>query len=276
MEKDYNMILTGIGGMGVVLASDILAMAALEESPENKVRTSQLKGMSQRSASVIVHLRFGPNVDSPLVAKGSVDALLSLELSEGLRYMDYLNKNSIAIINTEINIPPIALHGKKVEINQSLCYGCGNCIAYCQVNYYFKGNHDFLVLSSPATSVISGKCIIQDSCTGCGQCFSVCPRSAKKLIENTAYPEMNQIANLLKEVTKNVFMVSASDLVKDLGNPRVANILLLGILLGTEKVPLSIKTVESCISRLVPANFLDINLKAFRKGVEKGREILFT
>lgn len=274
MVKDYNMVLTGVGGQGVLLASDILAMAALEESSENKVRTSQLKGMSQRSASVIVHLRFGPTVDSPLVARGSVDALLSLELSEGLRYMDYLNEDSIAIINTEINIPPVTLQGQKVDIDPSLCYGCGNCLADCQVNYYFKRNHNLLVLNSPATSVISGKCVIQDSCTGCGQCFSACPRSAKKLLEKTAYPEMNQIANVLKKVTNNVFMVSATDLARDLGNLRVANILLLGILLGTDRLPLSIRNVESCISRLVPTKLQDINLKAFQKGVEKGREIL--
>lgn len=274
MEKDHNIILTGIGGMGVLLLSDILAIAALEENPENRVRTSQLKGMSQRSASVIVHLRFGPTVDSPLVAKGSVDVLLSLELSEGLRYVGYLNERSIAIINTEINIPPVSLQGQKVEIDPSLCYGCGNCIADCQVNYYYKGSHNLLVLNSPATSVISGKCVVQDSCTGCGQCFSACPRGAKKLLENTAYPEVSQIVNVLKRVTDNVFMVSATDLAKDLGNPKVANILLLGILLGTERLPLSIATVESCISRLVPTMLLDINLKAFQKGIKKGREIL--
>ncbi len=274
MTKDYNIVITGVGGQGVLLVSDILALAALEESSENRVRTSQLKGMSQRSASVIVHLRFGPTVDSPLVTKGSVDALLSLELSEGLRYLEYLNEDSLAIINTEVNIPPVTFQGRSVEVNRSLCYGCGNCLAYCQVNYYFKGNNDFLVLNSPASSVISGKCVIQDSCTGCGQCFSACPRSAKILLEKNAYPEINQIAEILKKITKNVFMISAIDLAKDLGNPRVTNILLLGILLGTERVPLSVATVESCISKRVPTNLLDINLKAFKKGIEKGREIL--
>nr|MDO8081887.1 2-oxoacid:acceptor oxidoreductase family protein [Candidatus Freyarchaeota archaeon] len=273
MDKDYNMVLTGIGGQGVVLASDILAMAALEEGPENRVRTSQIKGMSQRSASVIVHLRFGPTVDSPLVAKGSADALLSLELAEGLRYMDYLYEGSIAIINNDINIPPVSLQGQKVDVDPSLCYGCGNCLAYCQVNYYFKGNNDLLVLNNPASSVISGKCVVQESCTGCGQCFSACPRSAIELLEKTVYPELDQITNTLKRITNNVFVVSATDLAKELGNTKVVNILLLGILLGTKKVPLSIRTVESCITRLVPTNLLDINLKAFQVGIKKGQEI---
>lgn len=268
------MVLTGIGGQGVLLASDILAMAALEEGPENRVRTSQIKGMSQRSASVIVHLRFGPTVDSPLVAKGSADALLSLELAEGLRYMDYLYDGSIAVINSDINIPPVSLQGQKVDVDPSLCSGCGNCLAFCQVNYYFKGDNDLLALSNPASSVISGKCVIQPSCTGCTQCFSVCPRSAKKLLEKTAYPEIEQITNELKKVTNNVFIIPATDYAKELGNPKVANILLLGILLGTGKVPLSVEIVESCISRLVPANLVDINLKAFQTGVQKGREII--
>jgi Pyruvate/2-oxoacid:ferredoxin oxidoreductase gamma subunit len=268
------MVLAGIGGQGVLLASDILAMAALEEIPENRVRTSQIKGMSQRSASVIVHLRFGPTVESPLVAKGTADALLSFELAEGLRYRDYLKEDSIAIINSDVNIPPVTLQGLKVVVDQSLCYGCGNCLAFCQVNYYFSEDHDLLVLNSPASSVISGKCVIQDSCTGCSQCFSVCPRSAKKLLDDTAYPETEQIANTLKKITNNVFIIPATNYAKDMGNPKVANMILLGVLLGTEKIPLSIKTVEKCISKHVPANLLDINLKAFQKGVEKGREIL--
>lgn len=273
MEKNYNIVLVGVGGQGIVLASDILAMAALEENSENKVRTSQLKGMSQRSASVIVHLRFGPSVESPLVIKGSVDALLSLELSEGLRYMDYLNEDSIAIINNEINIPPVIFREQKVEIDPSLCYGCGNCLADCKVNYYFKGNHDFLALNSPATSVINGKCVIQDSCTGCAQCFHACPRSAKRLLENAVYPEMNQVASAIKKFTDNVFIIPATDWARELGNARAANILLLGVLLGTGRLPLSIKTVESCISKMIPQKLVDTNLKALRKGVEKGQEI---
>lgn len=64
MDKNFNMVLAGIGSQGVLLASDVLAIAALEEIPNNRVRTSQIKGMSQRSASVIVHLRFGPTVDT--------------------------------------------------------------------------------------------------------------------------------------------------------------------------------------------------------------------
>jgi len=268
------MVLAGIGGQGVLLTSDILAMAALEENPENRVRTSQIKGMSQRSASVIVHLRFGPTVYSPLVAKGSADVLLSFELMEGLRYRDYLKEGAIAIINKDVNIPPVTLHGIKLIVDQSLCYGCGNCLASCQVNYYFKGNHDLLVLNSPASSVISGKCVIQEACTGCGQCFSVCPRSAKKLLDYTTYPEAEQIVNTLKKITNNVFVIPATDYAKDLGNPKVANMILLGVILGTGKIPLGIKTVRKCISKLVPENLLEINLKAFQKGLEKGQEIL--
>ncbi|MHA1578148.1 MAG: 2-oxoacid:acceptor oxidoreductase family protein [Candidatus Freyarchaeota archaeon] len=273
MERNYNMVLIGVGGQGIVLASDILAMAALMENPENRVRTSQLKGMSQRSASVIVHLRFGPTVDSPLVARGSVDALLSLELSEGLRYLDYLNEDSLVIINNEINIPPVAFRGRRVNVDQSQCYGCGNCVSSCHINYYFKLSNNPLVLGGLASRVVSGKCVILDSCTGCGQCLSACPRSAIELLEEVSYPEINQIISALERVTNNVFIVSATDIARELGNPRVTNVLLLGILMGTGKVPLSIETVESCISKLVPAKLVDINLKAFQTGVRKGQEI---
>ena len=273
LERNYNMVLIGVGGQGIVLASDILAMAALEENPENRVRTSQLKGMSQRSASVIVHLRFGPTVDSPLVARGSVDALLSLELSEGLRYLDYLNEDSLVIINNEINIPPVAFRGRRVNVDPTQCYGCGNCVSSCHINYYFTLGNNPLVFGGLASRVVSGKCVILDSCTGCGQCLSACPRSAIGLLEEVSYPEMSQIISALEGVTNNVFIVSATDMARELGNPRVANVLLLGILTGTGKVPLSVETVESCISRLVPAKLVDINLKAFQAGVRKGQEI---
>lgn len=84
LGKVWNVLLVGVGGQGVVLASDILAAAALEAGWD--VKKSEIHGMSQRGGSVFSHVRFGPTVHSPTIPMGEVDVLASLELMESLRW----------------------------------------------------------------------------------------------------------------------------------------------------------------------------------------------
>ncbi len=83
-DKVWNVLLVGVGGQGVVLASDILAGAALEAGYD--VKKSEIHGMSQRGGSVFSHVRFGRKVHSPTIAPGEADVLASLERMEALRW----------------------------------------------------------------------------------------------------------------------------------------------------------------------------------------------
>jgi indolepyruvate ferredoxin oxidoreductase beta subunit len=93
-----------VGGQGVVLASAIVADAALHAGYD--VKQSEVHGMSQRGGVVSSHLRFGARVFSPLIEMGQADAVVALEWNEGLRGLPYLRKGAPLIINLQRVVPP--------------------------------------------------------------------------------------------------------------------------------------------------------------------------
>ena len=83
-----NILLTGVGGQGILLAARIIASAA--RSAGFDVTTNEIHGMAQRGGSVTAQIRFGEEVLSPLILEGTADALGALEPIEALRYSHYL------------------------------------------------------------------------------------------------------------------------------------------------------------------------------------------
>ncbi len=98
MKGKINIILTGVGGQGVITAANILGKAALKEKVN--VFVSEVHGMAQRGGSVNCSVRMG-NVSGPLVSSGTADIIISTEPIEALRYIQYSNKNTKII--TDIN-----------------------------------------------------------------------------------------------------------------------------------------------------------------------------
>ncbi|RLG60069.1 MAG: indolepyruvate ferredoxin oxidoreductase subunit beta [Candidatus Hydrothermarchaeota archaeon] len=97
-----SIIITGVGGQGILLASNVLGKAAIYEG--YNVIGSETHGMAQRGGSVVSHVRIG-NVFSPLIPKGKADYMLAFEPLEALRNAEFLNEKSIAIVNTYPIIP---------------------------------------------------------------------------------------------------------------------------------------------------------------------------
>ncbi|MCB2200586.1 indolepyruvate oxidoreductase subunit beta [bacterium] len=83
-EKTTNVLIVGVGGQGVVLASNILCAVVVEAGYD--VKKSEIHGMSQRGGVVTSDIRFGPEVLSPLIAKGTVDVMMAFEAAEALRF----------------------------------------------------------------------------------------------------------------------------------------------------------------------------------------------
>ena len=110
MENSGNILLCGVGGQGILLASELIAFAFLDSGMDAK--KSEVHGMAQRGGSVEAHLRYGKKVYSPLIEPGTADVLIALETMEAMRYMPYLNKNSTVIINTQRIMPPAVATGK--------------------------------------------------------------------------------------------------------------------------------------------------------------------
>ncbi len=102
-----NLLLSGVGGQGVVLASYVLSQVALAEGYD--VKQSEVHGMSQRGGSVTSHFRFGDKVWEPLVIQGAADILLAFEALEGLRYANWLKPDGMLIYNSlRINPSPVS------------------------------------------------------------------------------------------------------------------------------------------------------------------------
>jgi indolepyruvate ferredoxin oxidoreductase beta subunit len=101
-----NISLVGVGGQGILLASDILCHVALLTGKD--VKKSEIHGMAQRGGSVISQVRIGEKVYSPLIAVGQTDILLSFEKLEALRYAHFLAPNGIAMVNNQ-EIRPVTV-----------------------------------------------------------------------------------------------------------------------------------------------------------------------
>jgi indolepyruvate ferredoxin oxidoreductase, beta subunit len=102
--KTTNIFLSGVGGQGTILASNILAEVFLKAGYD--VKKAEVHGMAQRGGDVTTHFRFGKKVYSPLIKYGDVDFLLSFELLEAIRYINWLKPEGKIIINNQEIFPP--------------------------------------------------------------------------------------------------------------------------------------------------------------------------
>jgi len=104
--KTNNILIVGVGGQGVILASELLSKAAMASGFD--VKQSEVHGMSQRGGVVSSHIRFASKVYSPLIPDGEADVILAFEAAEGLRWVNQLKPEGALVINTQEIIPPIA------------------------------------------------------------------------------------------------------------------------------------------------------------------------
>ncbi len=109
VDGTTNILIVGVGGQGVILASEILSAVAMKTGYD--VKKSEVHGMAQRGGVVSSHVKYGPQVFSPLIQQGKVDVLLSFEEAEALRWLGFLKPNGRAIVNLQEIIPPIVSTG---------------------------------------------------------------------------------------------------------------------------------------------------------------------
>ncbi|MHA1915829.1 MAG: indolepyruvate oxidoreductase subunit beta [Promethearchaeota archaeon] len=198
--KNFNLLIVGIGGQGVISAIQILSWAALLD--RYKVRTAETHGMAQRGGSVSSFLRFGEEVEGPLIARGNCQIILAFEASEAVRNFNYANSDTIFFINNKIIIPP-TIHLMQIE-----------------------------------------------------------------------YPNVDNIHSFLQKITPNVFLVNGHEEALKAGNLRALNVYMLGVLSGSEKLPLTRESLKRSIMELVPKKAQDINNLAFYNGIEKGKVLI--
>lgn len=182
-----NVLMTGVGGQGIILASDILSEVMMRAGFD--VKKSEIHGMAQRGGSVMSHVRFSDHVASPLIPYGSCDIVVSFEELETARYLAYMNSDTLVLINRFRLAPPTVIAGKE------------------------------------------------------------------------EYPD---VVPLVRERSQRVSMVDAASLAAEMGNPRVVNMVLLGVLSVFLDAPASLW--EQVITDAVPQRVRQTNIEAFRRG----------
>lgn len=103
MSKIKSILLTGVGGQGVLTASEILSDALIDEGYD--VKKAEVHGMSQRGGSVNSHLRYGKKVYSPLIEEGDADVIFSFEILEAVRMSHFLKQEGSLVVNNMKIIP---------------------------------------------------------------------------------------------------------------------------------------------------------------------------
>ena len=110
MEHHGNILFCGVGGQGILLASELTAYALLAAGFD--VKKSEVHGMAQRGGSVTAHLRYGARVYSPLISPGEADIVVAFEMMEAVRYLPFMYSDSRVIVNTHKIYPPAVATGK--------------------------------------------------------------------------------------------------------------------------------------------------------------------
>ena len=106
-----NIFLAGVGGQGIILASEVLCDAFLLAGYD--VKKSEVHGMAQRGGAVTTHVRYGKRVFSPLIEPGKADLIVAFEKMEALRFLHYLCPEGAVLANAQEIMPPPVTAGKE-------------------------------------------------------------------------------------------------------------------------------------------------------------------
>lgn len=188
MKKTTNVLIVGVGGQGVLLATELLSAVTMKAGFDAK--KSEVHGMAQRGGVVSSHVRFGEKVYSPLIPEGTADVILAFEQAEAQRWIHFLKPEGTVAINNYKMVPPIAS------------------------------------------------------------------------MKGFDYPE-DAIATV-KSRAQNVKVIDAVQIAQDLGNARLVNTILLGVLSQSLEIPE--ETWTSVIRDRVPKGTEELNVNAFLAG----------
>ncbi len=109
VRKITNILVSGIGGQGVMTAAEILSQSALAQGYD--VKKTEVAGMAQRGGVVTSHVRFGPRVLSPAIPDGEADIMVGFEPAEALRWCNQLRPGGVAMVNRVRQEPPVVTLG---------------------------------------------------------------------------------------------------------------------------------------------------------------------
>jgi len=234
----FNCMIAGVGGQGTVLASKLLAAAAIKRG--YSVRTTETIGMAQRGGSVVSHVRIGDAVFSPLIPLNSADALIAFEPAEAVRQLVYLRRSEV--------LPNTSHRGTEAQRTQREKRGSSSAVS--SVSPCLRENlfSDFFI-----------------QIRGTGGIVLVCDRAIKPAAGQGAY-EAGTMIDYLKANAPRLVVIDGQSLIAQ--SAKTLNVALLGAAVKTGIFPFDAETLKEVLKEMLPERFLEMNLKAFETGQE--------
>jgi len=198
-KDPLNVIVTGVGGQGNVLISQLMGRALVRAGYH--VTIGETYGASQRGGAVMSHLRVSRQAQyGPLIPQGQANVILGLEPVETLRVLGQYGNPGVTVITNSRPVYPLAV-----------------------------------------------------------------------AIGTAHYPSVEEIVKALEELSSRAWLINATDVAIDMGAPILANIIMVGALVGAGVLPLAAEEFELELRESLPADRLDLNLKAFRRGLAEAK-----
>jgi indolepyruvate ferredoxin oxidoreductase beta subunit len=198
-KDPLNVIVTGVGGQGNVLISQLMGRALVRAGYH--VTIGETYGASQRGGAVMSHLRVSRQAQyGPLIPQGQANVILGLEPVETLRVLGQYGNPGVTVITNSRPVYPLAV-----------------------------------------------------------------------AIGTAHYPSVEEIVKALEELSSRAWLINATDVAIDMGAPILANIIMVGALVGAGVLPLAAEEFELELRESLPADRLDLNLKAFRLGLTEAK-----
>ncbi|NOQ48060.1 MAG: indolepyruvate oxidoreductase subunit beta [Methanococcoides sp.] len=188
----FDILIAGVGGQGVVLASRLLATAAMDAGLH--VTTAETIGMAQREGSVTSHVRIGDEVCGSLIPSGNADLVIGLEPAEAARNIHFLGMNGSIVVNEHAVMP---------SVNGSVKY------------------------------------------------------------------DPDQVLEFLKSNFQDIISIDFTQLAKQAGTYRAANVAMLAAAAGADLIPFPPGDMWNVLEKMVPEKYRDVNRRAFDMALER-------
>lgn len=189
-----NIILCGVGGQGTILASKLIAAAAMKK--DLPVMSAETIGMAQRGGSVFSHVRIGEGICSPMIARGTADLILGFEPGEAVRMLPYLKPDGQVVVSSRAIMP--------------------------------------------VTATLSGSSYSGDA-----------------------------MITYLREQVRGLYVVDGEQACREIGSPKVLNILLLGAAVESGALGFTEEELREVIKERLPEKFHEINFRALSYARER-------
>lgn len=245
-----NILLTGVGGQGTVLAAKVLAMAAASKGWH--VRTAETIGMAQRGGSVISHVRMGnlgEEVYAPLITHGTANMIVAFEPAEAARTLSFLAPDGV-VVTAQSTVEPVS------AALDALSYTSENVLSGIQRTFYNRRAHEMLHAGERETAASAASPSSSAAPAAAADIGHGAPAASQTTAKKNTIPARQRSRQRLISVDDKAVTDALG------GNRKILNSVLLAVAVSQNNIPLTIHDLRTAIAACVKPQFVAMNLTA--------------